>query len=434
MLLPAPDAATSAAENARRRRFAMKFQQYTAPVHAKGVEDTAFYRSTALLSLNEVGGDPTRFGRGVAEFHDDNRARQARWPLSLTATATHDTKRGEDARARINVLSEIPREWRSAIGRWSRITAPVRRVVQDAPAPSPNEEYLFYQTLIAAWPAGAQRTPDSEFVERISTFMVKASREAKVNTSWVNPAAEHEAAVLDFVQQTLGGSIARRFTRSFVPFAERVAQLGMLNSLAQLTLKIASPGIPDFYGGTELWDLSLVDPDNRRAVDFPSRRAMLEELITLGDHAARGDAGTAPATAALLEHWTDGRIKMYVTHAGLNLRRRHPKIFTDGSYDPMPAEGMRGDNVVAFARRHGAYTALALVPRLVVGLANDGAALPIGAEVWADTTLQIPDAVARGAYRNVFTGETLRVDGAAVRVADALTTLPIGLWLASSGT
>ncbi len=435
MLLPDASPGVSEAEQARRRRFAMKFQQYTGPVQAKGVEDTAFYRYSPLVSLNEVGGDPTRFGQPVAAFHTENQERLRRWPLSMLATATHDTKRGEDARARLNVLSELPRRWRALLSRWSRVAASGRATVQDRQAPSPAEEYLFYQALVGAWPSGLSGPPGPAFVERLRAYMVKAMREAKVHTSWINPSAEYERAVLEFVREVLAGSVSDRFRRSFAPFAATVAWVGMLNSLAQLVLKLGSPGVPDFYQGTELWDLSLVDPDNRQAVDYGHRRRLLAELASVAEAAGGSGDGrnTLDAVRALLWSWTDGRIKMYVTHVGLVLRRRHAPLFLEGEYLPLPAAGERSDHVVAFARRYGGQAALVLAPRMVVGLIGEAERLPVGTAVWGDTALPMPAGAAPGDYRNVLTGEILRLQGPTVQVAAALTTLPVGLWIGPAG-
>jgi (1->4)-alpha-D-glucan 1-alpha-D-glucosylmutase len=434
MLLPGAAPGVTEPERARRRRFAMKFQQYTGPVQAKGVEDTAFYRYGPLLSLNEVGGDPTRFGQSVAAFHAENRERLRHWPLSMLATGTHDTKRGEDARARLNVLSELPRRWRVLLRRWSRVAASARATVQDRPAPSSAEEYHFYQALVGAWPPGVSGPPGPAFVERLQAYMLKAMREAKVHTSWINPSAEYERAVLEFVRAVLAGPVCARFSRSFAPFAARVAWFGMLNSLAQLVLKLGSPGVPDFYQGTELWDLSLVDPDNRRPVDYAHRRRLLAELAPLVEAAGRGGDGRVALDAVqeLLRSWTDGRIKMYVTRAGLALRRRHAPLFLEGEYLPLPAEGERSDHVVAFARQHGGRSALVLAPRLVVGLTGE-AELPVGTAVWGDTALRMPAGIAPGDYRSVLTGEGLRLDGNSIPVASVLTTLPVGLWIGPSG-
>src|SRR6185437_11482952 len=262
----------------RQLEFAMKFQQYTGPVQAKGMEDTAFYRYHALVSLNEVGGDPDRFGRAPERFHQANLERRREWPLAMLATATHDTKRGEDARARIDVLSEMPEDWDRAVTRWSQLNAECRSRVEDAWAPEPNEEYLFYQALLGAWPADSAEESKESLAKRLQAYMAKAIKEAQVHTSWMNPHDAYEKAVEDFVARALLGPRSQAFWESFIPFARRVARAGMMNSLSQVALKIASPGVCDFYQGTELWDLSLVDPDNRRPVDYALRQKLLQAL------------------------------------------------------------------------------------------------------------------------------------------------------------
>jgi (1->4)-alpha-D-glucan 1-alpha-D-glucosylmutase len=435
MLLPEDAAEAPQAELIRRRRFAMKFQQYTGPVQAKGVEDTAFYSYVRLASLNEVGGDPTRFGQSAAAFHEENEERMRRWPLAMLATATHDTKRGEDARARLSALSELPRPWRSMLGRLSRIAAPARTTVHEGPAPSRSEELLFYQALVGAWPPGLGGPPDAAFVDRLWAYMRKAMREAKVTTSWLNPSAAHEQAVQEFVRQVLAGRLAPRFCHSLAPFAAAVARFGMLNSLAQLVLKLGSPGVPDFYQGTELWDLSLVDPDNRRPVDYGHRRRVLAELAPLAALAREGREGgrVVDAVRVLVRDWADGRIKMYVTHAGLTARRLEAPVFLEGEYLPLRAAGERGAHVVAFARHRAGRAVLVIAPRLVVSLTRE-AALPVGPGVWGETTLRVPGNLVRGEYRSVLTGEVLSVAGDAVAVASALATLPVGLWVGPSGS
>ena len=263
-------------EQAARRHFAMRFQQTTGPVTAKGVEDTAFYVYNRLVSLNEVGGDPARYGESPAVFHDKNAARLARWPESLVATATHDTKRGEDVRARINVLSEVPAAWAAEVRRWRALARRFKVDVDGRAAPDANDEYLFYQTLVGAWPAREDDEPLETLTERLGAYMEKATKEAKRHTSWVNPSAGYDAATRGFVTGLLAPGGA--FLSAFRPFQRLVAAHGAVNSLAQTLLKIVAPGIPDFYQGTELWELSLVDPDNRRPVDFARRRALLDAL------------------------------------------------------------------------------------------------------------------------------------------------------------
>src|SRR4029079_6313174 len=249
------------------RQFAMKFQQFSAPVQAKGIEDTSFYRYNVLMSRNEVGVDPSHFGATADEFHGGNRVRLERWPLEMNTTATHDTKRGEDARARLNVLSEVPMDWRHSVSEWRKINAVHRTAVDRAYAPDANDEYLFYQALVGSWPAEPVTAPPPveappELVARLRGYMQKAIKEAKTHTSWFNQGGAYEDAVAKFVDTTLHGSAASRFLQSFVPFVRRGAHGGMVNSLAQLVLKVASPGVPDFYQGTEFWQLDMADPDN----------------------------------------------------------------------------------------------------------------------------------------------------------------------------
>ncbi len=335
-----------AGEARARLGFAMKLQQYTGPVQAKGLEDTAFYRFNVLLSLNEVGGDPARFGRSVEEFHESNAARRLRWPYEMLATATHDTKLGEDVRARINVISELPDEWGREVSRWMSTNRAHRTIVDAEPAPDRNDEYRFYQALAGVWPPGLERA-DPELVERVQGYMLKSAREAKVHTSWLTTNLPYENALLRFVERTLAGPGAHRFLAAFRPFQRRLAILGVTNSLAQVTLKLGSPGVPDFYQGTEVWDLSLVDPDNRRPVDFPAR----EELLAGIDRVLEaGREAREPELRAMLRDWPDGRIKLLLTAAGLRLRREKPEALLEGDYLPLATEITVPAGAVAFAR------------------------------------------------------------------------------------
>ncbi len=418
-----------------RLAFAMKFQQYTGPVHAKGVEDTVFYRYNLLLSLNEVGGDPQHFGSLPAQFHDANRRRLQRWPYAMLATATHDHKRGEDARARLNVLSELPLEWGEHVQRWMAMCHPHRAVLDDEPAPDPNDEYLFYQTLLAVCPPDTTRdklaAAPPELVERLRRYMTKAIKEAKVHTSWIHPNDDYDQAIDQFVRQVLAGPTASAFLDDFLPFARRVARLGMVNSLAQVVLKIVSPGVPDFYQGCELWDLSLVDPDNRRPVDYSLRAQMLAALEPLVEAAwQQPPAARAKAVSELLDNWEDGRIKMYVTTVGLRLRRRVPNLFLAGEYLPLEADGHRASHVVALARRLTDHRIVAIVPRLVAGLTAPEHGLPVGA-AWAETTLRLPPELSAPRFHNLFTGETVypaaAADACNLPLADVLCTCPVAL-------
>ncbi|MDD5250324.1 MAG: malto-oligosyltrehalose synthase [Rhodocyclaceae bacterium] len=382
--------------------FAMKFQQFTGPVAAKGVEDTGFYIYNRLVSLNEVGGDPRRFGVGVATFHRASQERALRWPHTLLATSTHDTKRSEDVRARIDVLSEMPLEWLQRLRRWRRLNRGKKLLVDARPAPSANDEYLFYQTLLGVWPLTAPDAAGRDRLrERIAAYMLKAVREAKVNSAWLNPDADYEKALAGFVADLLAGTGKHLFLDDFLPFQQRVARFGLFNSLSQTLLKIASPGVPDFYQGNELWDFSLVDPDNRRPVDYAVRQALLRDIASPPD---RGGGELAAWARDLLEHMEDGRIKFYATWRGLHMRRQLPQLFQGGLYLPLRATGARAEHVCAFARRSARHAALVVAPRLFVRLMN-GAPLPLGAAVWQDTRLELPAELAGMRFINVFTGE-----------------------------
>lgn len=397
-----------AEERDRLSDFVMKFQQVSGPVMAKGVEDTAFYVYNRLVSLNEVGGNPEQFGQTTEAFHRQNAERQRRWPHSLLATATHDTKRGEDLRARIDVLSEMPREWRALLTRWGRHNARRKKDVDGAPAPSRNDEYLLYQTILGAWPDEPLSSEEfGRFRERIAAYMLKATKEAKVHTSWVNANEEYDDAVRQFVTRVLSDNPNDPFFAVLRQFQRRVAFYGRLNSLAQTLLKLTSPGVPDIYQGTELWDLSLVDPDNRRPVDYDRRRALLAQLCQQCDSA--GPSLTALADD-LVEHVADGRIKLYLINRALGFRRAHEALFSAGAYQPLAAHGGRQDHVVAFRRISQGEAAIVVAPWLVVGLTDGVEQAPLGERIWGDTRLLLPDDAIGAAYWNVLTGEVLTAD------------------------
>jgi (1->4)-alpha-D-glucan 1-alpha-D-glucosylmutase len=410
-------------EVAERLRFAMKFQQYTGPLQAKGIEDTAFYRHNVLLSLNEVGGDPSRFGLLAAEFHEMNQLRRQDWPYEMIATATHDTKLGEDVRARIDVLSEIPEEWERHVSKWMRLNKGARTIVDGEPAPDRNDEYRFYQVLLGAWPAD---------VARLQTYMGKAVKESKEHSSWVNPNDAYEGAVAAFVERVLAGPEAAKFLPSFQPLQERVARCGLVNSLSQVVLKIASPGVPDFYQGSELWDLNLVDPDNRRAVDFEIRRQMLDRVDAL---LAEPAADRAAGLASMLNDWTDGAIKMLVTAAGLRLRAAEPELFLDGEYLPLEVESTVEGRIVAFARVTAAgRAAIAVAPHLLARLITPEHPVPL-TDQWLTSRIHLPRSLAGLTYRDVFTGVEVRPviagEHAWLFVGQALNTLPVSLLITS---
>jgi (1->4)-alpha-D-glucan 1-alpha-D-glucosylmutase len=396
-LLLKQTAAATPEESDEQARFIGKFQQLTSPVAAKGIEDTALYVFNRLLSLNEVGGDPTRFGLEPAAVHAWMAERQARWPHALSATSTHDTKRGEDVRARLNVLSEMPRPWKEAVSRWRALNRRFKNDPKGLAAPDPNEEYFIYQTLVGAWPFESDEETRSRFVERIATYMTKALREAKVHTSWLNPDEDYEQAVGDFVRAILDPARAKPFLQAFLPFQGRVAQLAIYNSLSQLLIKITAPGVPDFYQGTEFWDLNLVDPDNRRQVDYERRRQILSAL-----HPCSGREASPEALADLLDRRSDGHVKMYTMNRALSARAALRDAF-DGDYTALATIGARRDCLFAFARGGRAITC---VPRLVAALTPDGAP-PLGAAVWADTRVELPEPLRGRRYRNVFTGTVI---------------------------
>jgi (1->4)-alpha-D-glucan 1-alpha-D-glucosylmutase len=433
LLLRYPENADEAYREAQ-RIFVRKFQQVTAPVTAKGVEDTACYRYNRLVSLNEVGGEPDRFGISVEEFHKQCLTRQEKWPDGLSATSTHDTKRSEDVRARIDVLSEIPHEWRAAVGRWHRWNRKHAVEVDGHPAPDRNDEYLLYQTLVGAWPLDALGPKETDaFAVRIQDYMLKAAKEAKLNTSWINPNEAYDEALRSFVARILDPAPGNRFLADFIPFQGFIARLGMVNSLAQTLIKITAPGVPDFYQGSEVWDFSLVDPDNRRPVDFATRASLLEDLR---HRIATGDlVGLA---RELVEEWPDGRIKLFTIHRALTYRRAAPDLFRRGDYVPLQTDGPHAEHLCAFARRQATAAVLTVVPRLAARLTDNGARLPLGREVWGDTWVFLPPDLPAGPYTNRFTGAqaepVLRDAGMLLPAGEILADFPVALLVADSSS
>ncbi len=381
--------------------FVMRFQQITGPVMAKGLEDTAFYIYNCLVSLNEVGGNPDKFGTSLDTFHGKNIERIKFWPNALIATSTHDTKRSEDVRARINVLSEIPDEWSGCLVRWNRLNRRKRVVVDDQIVPSRNEEYFLYQTLIGAWPIGSIDESEFDvFKKRIKDYMLKALREAKVNTSWISPNTLYEDALTIFIEKIMDNKSSNQFLKDFVAFQKIISHYGMFNSLSQTLLKITSPGIPDFYQGTEIWDYSLVDPDNRRPVDYGIRIRMLEELKS-----HESEFGPLRLAKEIITNKDNGMVKLYLIYKALNFRKAHKELFETGEYIPLESMGEKANNICAFVRRLGSIKAIVVVPRFFTKLISDPDGLPLGKEIWKDTFIVIPFADIGAKYRNVFTGE-----------------------------
>jgi (1->4)-alpha-D-glucan 1-alpha-D-glucosylmutase len=350
-----------AAHSASRvRRFALKVQQFTGPVMAKSLEDTTFYRYHRLLALNEVGGDPSAEGLTIDAFHDTMKTRAKEWPHGMTATATHDTKRGEDARARLIALAELPGEWASAVARWKVLNAPHLATADEMRAPSVTFEYMLYQALLGAWPLDQR---DDTFAERMQAYALKAAREGKQETSWLNPNEAYEAGLRTFIDRILDRATSAEFLDSLETLARRVSLLGALNSLSQVTLKAAMPGVPDFYQGTEFWDLSLVDPDNRRPVDFSERARVLAAVET-------------PDWESLARDWPSGHLKLAWTRHLLRLRTELADVFADGDYEPLQVSGPHRDHIIAFARRKGREAAIVVVAKSFGAFSQGGRVWP----------------------------------------------------------
>jgi (1->4)-alpha-D-glucan 1-alpha-D-glucosylmutase len=411
------------------REFVMKFQQLTGPAMAKGLEDTAFYRFNRLLSLNEVGGDPGKFGVSLEEFHAANNVMAKAWPHTLLATATHDTKRGEDLRARLNVLSEMPMEWQRNVMRWPQMIRGKNWTEEHAPCGLANEEYLIYQTLVGAWPGDLNDLKTREaFHKRVSAFLVKAGREAKVETSWTMPDSGFENSIQHILGFALRDVPKDLFLEEYQSFAERVAFFGRFNSLAQTLLKITSPGVPDVYQGSELWDLNLVDPDNRRAVDYDLRRQMLAELKAGFEGVTDGNG---EFFSRLLRDEQPGAIKLFLIWRALKFRAAQRELFDCGEYLALFATGAQKEHVCAFARKWKERTVIVVVPRLVFGLTRGVEVPPIGSEIWKDTMLPMSETRAGDLFRNVLTREMVpaieRYGAAAIELSAALKSFPVAL-------
>ncbi len=386
---------------------AVRFQQLCAPLAAKAVEDTAFYRHGVLLSRNEVGAELRNFSATPAEFHAACLARSRDFPEGMLATATHDHKRGEDVRARLAVLSEIPGEWECAVRRWFAMNAPHRRQ-GDGPSPSPGDEAMLYQMIVGAWPADAFDMKD--YTERLAGWQLKAMREAKLVTEWDAPDLDYEDAARSFLYTIMTDD---GFVGEAERFVRRIGPAGAVNGLAQTVLKLTVPGVPDFYQGCEFWDLSMVDPDNRRPVDFACRVAALE-----ADQAPR----------ALAEHWRDGRVKQAVIRRTLALRRARPKLFAHGAYRPLEVSGPWAEHVVAFLRAHEGQYCLVVVPRLPARLLSDEDSIVMGEACWRGTELHLPDDMGGVVLRDVLTGTCIGALGGELPLDSILASFPAAIW------
>ena len=410
-------------------RFALKFQQLTGPVMAKGVEDTTFYVYNRFVSSNEVGGDTKSFGITLEQWHASNEERLAMSPDSMLTTSTHDTKRSEDVRNRLNVLSEIPNAWAGAVRRWQRASAKVKRTLGDGRvAPDANEEYLLYQTIAGVWPWRTDEPSSREsVVKRLHEYAAKALSEAKVNLSWISPDPEYVEAVQGFIADIVMPDKRGRetlFMQTLQKLLPQIKMFGGVNSLAQLVLKATSPGVPDFYQGTELWDLSLVDPDNRRPVDFRLRERMLTRLDFLAE-----EHGVAAVAAEVTHDIADGAIKLWTAAQVLRLRRAEHALFRHGSYLPLYAAGPAEQHVIAHARQYEDKTILVAVPRFACTLMHGDVALPLG-NAWKDWSLSLPSEL-QGTYRNIFTGAVLSAD-AAMPLAQVFASFPVAVFVTAS--
>jgi (1->4)-alpha-D-glucan 1-alpha-D-glucosylmutase len=383
--------------------FAMRFQQLTGPIMAKGVEDTTFYVYNRLVSLNEVGGSPERFGTNLDTFHGQNMERSKFWPHAMITTNTHDTKRSEDVRARINVLSEIPFEWKDHLVKWRAFNKKKKIVVDSQLVPDRNEEYLLYQTLIGTWPLEFKESDNcATYIGRIKNYMIKAVREAKVNSSWINPNLMYEDAMSLFLDEIMQEKPENDFIHDFEIFQRFISACGMYNSLSQTLLKIVSPGVPDFYQGSEIWDFSLVDPDNRKPVDYGKRMAAIQDIKR-----QELEIPCWQLARKLTDEKHDGRVKLFLIYRALNNRKRDRAIYEKGEYRSLHVLGRKEYHVCALARRLGERAVLAAAPRFFMRLLKDQDGLPLGEDVWHDTVVEAPADGIGMSYKNIFTEEVL---------------------------
>jgi (1->4)-alpha-D-glucan 1-alpha-D-glucosylmutase len=389
--------------------FVCRWQQFTAPVMAKSMEDTAFYRYHRLASLNDVGGDPRHFGLSVSAFHAANQYRARFTPNTMLATSTHDTKRSEDVRTRLDVLSEMPKAWQQAIEHWHGLNHKRATRIDAEIAPTRNDEYLLYQTLVGVWPLEPM-TPAllTEVCQRVQAYMLKAVREAKEQTSWINPNEAYEAALARFIDALLGQLEPNPFLKDLQALVDQIAVFGAFNSLNLVAFKLTAPGVPDIYQGCETWDFSLVDPDNRRPVDYQAlqaRHAQVQAIFAGGQASAQG-------LASLHDHWHDGGVKMMITWRLLQLRMNQPELFSRGSYQALSVEGGAATHVVAYGRAANDQHCLTIGSRLLHTLVQgDAAALHMHA-CWGDTRVMLPAELPRQ-WRDALTGRvwTVEADG-----------------------
>ncbi len=393
--------------------FVMRFQQFTGPLIAKGFEDTTLYIYNRLLSLNEVGGDPSRFGIGVDEFHKFNMKRLESWPFTMNTTSTHDSKRGEDVRARLNVLSEIPNEWNAKIREWSKINRRKKKVINAMPVPDRNDEYSLYQTLIGVYPFH-----NEEYINRVKEYIIKAIREAKVHTAWLKPDTDYEEAHISFIDELLKPSKGNKFLELFIPFQRKIAHYGIFNSLSQVLIKITSPGIPDFYQGSELWDLNLVDPDNRRPVDYNKRKKILKKI----EEKWKKDA--LLLINEFVSSKENGSIKLFIIFRALKTRIEKKDVFMKGEYIPIEIEGKYRNNIIAFVRKFEDLCSITVAPRFLTDVVCEDE-YPVGLKIWDDTRLLLPENIP-SLWKDIFTNKEISGERSLL-VGEVFQYLPLSL-------
>lgn len=396
--------------------FIMRFQQFTGPLMAKGLEDTVMYIYNRLISLNEVGGNPSKFGITRDEFHEFNIMRAEKWPNSMNCTSTHDTKRGEDVRARINVISELWRDWRINIRDWYKINKKAKRSDGMKNVPDLNDEYFLYQTLVGSYPF--DNSEKENFTERIKEYTIKAVREAKIHTGWLKPDEEYEEKYVSFIDEIMSPG-DNKFLKAFFPFQRKVALYGIFNSLSQTILKMTSPGVPDFYQGTELWDFNLVDPDNRRPVDFEKRKEYLSHILQKEKEDLKG------LLEELINNRTNGEIKLYLTYKTMQFRRQFEQLFNEGQYLPLEITGKCSENIIAFARTQGSIWSITIAPRFLARIIREDS-MPFGNSVWYDTHIVLPEQAPLKWYDRLTESEIELTNGK-IPIVQVIKSFPVAL-------
>jgi (1->4)-alpha-D-glucan 1-alpha-D-glucosylmutase len=406
---------------AHRREFVMRFQQLTGPVTAKGFEDTAFYRTYPLVSINDVGMNPLTFGVSIDQFHEKNKERYEKWPHTLLATFTHDTKRSEDVRTRIDVLAEDPEGWKQALHRWREFNRDKKIVIDNREVPDSKEEYLLYQTLIGSWPLyPMDANARANYIDRIDQYMNKALKEAKFHTSWITPNEEYEKGIQSFIRKIFALDHAATFLKDFTDYMKPIVRAGLFNSLCQTLVKMTCPGVPDFYQGSELWEFTLVDPDNRRPVDYSSRQQLLYSLKE------QAQQDSLSLVSHLIENLEDGRIKLYLTFQVLNFRLQHLSLFNEGNYLPIQVAGAREKHVIAWMRQKDHQQIVVVIGRWFTQLGDMASTLPLGPSIWQDTALLCSE-FQPGPYRDVLTGQVWNFNQPSWQVAELFSKLPLVL-------